>query len=32
MLTDSRFWFGVFAGIMALYGYHWYLARKSSAN
>lgn len=30
MLTDSRFWFGVVSGLLALYGYHWYLARKSN--
>jgi hypothetical protein len=28
MLTDSRFWFGVVAGLVALYAWHAYQMRK----
>jgi hypothetical protein len=30
MLTDGRFWVGVFAGMLSLYAWKMYKARKAS--
>lgn len=30
MLTDTRFWMGVATGVVAVYGWHWYAARKAA--
>lgn len=30
MLTDTRFWAGILAGFLLMYGYHWWLSRKAA--
>lgn len=32
MLTSTHFWMGVGAGVLMVYGYHMYAARKSAAS
>ncbi len=29
MLSNGRFWVGVFVGVLAVYGWHMYKARKA---
>jgi hypothetical protein len=29
MLSDGRFWVGVFVGVLTVYGWHMYKARKA---
>ena len=31
MLTRTDFWFGVGTGVVAIYAWHWYMARKANS-